>query len=130
VNANESVEYACGFDDTGEIPHSVMSYGCVTPGYCICMGMASSGCTIGTCAGSTSCERYGMRASVHQLRLVFSSDDAVPGCGLRTARDAERPSAGERPGPDGRWRRAGASRRAVTAAVLNVTVTQPDAFAT
>jgi len=31
VNANESLRYACGQDDTGAIPHSVMSYDCITP---------------------------------------------------------------------------------------------------
>jgi hypothetical protein len=31
VNADESVLYECGFDDTGPIPHSVMSYDCIDP---------------------------------------------------------------------------------------------------
>lgn len=31
VNANESVLYPCGMDDTGPIPHSIMSYNCIDP---------------------------------------------------------------------------------------------------
>ena len=31
VNTNESVRYECGQDDTGPIPHSVMSYDCIFP---------------------------------------------------------------------------------------------------
>jgi hypothetical protein len=31
VNADESVLYECGSDDTGPIPHSVMSYDCIDP---------------------------------------------------------------------------------------------------
>jgi hypothetical protein len=31
VNASESVRYECGQDNTGQIPHSIMSYDCVNP---------------------------------------------------------------------------------------------------
>jgi hypothetical protein len=31
VNADESVRYQCGIDNTGVIPHSVMSYDCIDP---------------------------------------------------------------------------------------------------
>jgi hypothetical protein len=31
TNAGESIEYECGLDDTGETPHSVMSYDCIDP---------------------------------------------------------------------------------------------------
>ncbi len=31
VNGNESVQYACGMDDTGVIPYSIMSYNCIDP---------------------------------------------------------------------------------------------------
>ncbi len=31
VNADESVRYECGFDNTGPIPHSVMAYDCIFP---------------------------------------------------------------------------------------------------
>jgi len=31
VNANESVRYECGFDNTGVIPVSIMSYDCINP---------------------------------------------------------------------------------------------------
>ncbi|HSP55952.1 MAG TPA: FxLYD domain-containing protein [Dehalococcoidia bacterium] len=31
VNADESIQYPCGEDDTGPIPHSVMSYNCIDP---------------------------------------------------------------------------------------------------
>ena len=31
VNADESVRYACGQDNTGPIPHSVMAYNCIDP---------------------------------------------------------------------------------------------------
>jgi hypothetical protein len=32
VNGDESVQYDCGVDDTGEIPLSIMSYNCIDPG--------------------------------------------------------------------------------------------------
>jgi hypothetical protein len=31
VNADETVQYNCGFDNTGAIPHSVMAYDCISP---------------------------------------------------------------------------------------------------
>jgi hypothetical protein len=143
--AHESVNYDCGADATGEIPHSVMAYDCIDPSptppvpspcaYCgqgeswvqdwdVCgvnqayptPGVGNAGCLSAPTAASYF-------HSMTPLRIVDSRiGQGMPG-GLSAKLGAAQVLTVQVGGAGGVVPAGG-----VTAAVLNVTVTQPDAF--